>query len=151
VRRSELLAGAVLVVLGGVQALPAEAGWLVLRDGTPVETRGAWRIADNRVAYDRPDGRRVSVMIVVVDPEATRLANVPGAPPPAPPGPEAHSRRKLVIDNEAVKKNREGKPAAEKQKLQLAAVTDVLKTIAACAARYPNDAAAYQRCSREPR
>ena len=137
-----------VAVLLASASLPVQAGWLVLRDGTPVETRGAWRIADNRVTYSQPDGRRVSVMIVVVDPDATRLANMPGAPPPAARAnpPAEAGRKKFVIDNEALKKNRVKKPAEEKQKLQLAAVAEVLKLIADCATRHPQDQQAYQIC-----
>jgi hypothetical protein len=144
VKRSLLL---IAVLLAGV-SLPAQAGWLVLRDGTPLQTRGAWRIADNRVTYSQPDGRQVSVMIVVIDPDATRLANVPGAPRPTPPaGPAGDaSRKKFVINDDLLKKNRVKKPVEEKRQVAVAIVTELLRVINDCAARFPEDQRAYEQC-----
>src|ERR1700730_2504312 len=74
-------------------------------------------------------------------------ATAPRSKPAARATPPAEAgRKKFVIDNEALKKNRVKKPAEEKQKLQLAAVAEVLKLIADCATRHPQDQQAYQIC-----
>ena len=126
-----------------VAAAPAGAAWLVLRSGKPIETAGPWQVVNNQVSFAQPDGKRVSLMLVVVDPEATRQANVPGAPPPA--AQAGASGQRLVISNDTVKGNRVKGPSQTAKRLD--DIGPQLSTIADCLTRYPNSAADYTRCS----
>jgi hypothetical protein len=47
-----LLAGA----LGFAVGAPAEADWLVTKDGARVETRGPWKVDGKRILFDLPNG-----------------------------------------------------------------------------------------------
>lgn len=51
--------------------LPATADWLVLRDGSRVETAGPWRVESRLVAFQRPDGTYASLRLSEVDLEAS--------------------------------------------------------------------------------
>jgi hypothetical protein len=128
-------------------AAPASAAWLVLRDGRSIATSGPWQIGNNRVTYLQPDGRRINVMLVVVNPEATRLANVPGAPPP--PAQDTQHKR-IVISNESVKKNK-STGMVHDHTSSPEDIGAVLTTIAECLTRFPNSAADYGRCCAAPR
>ncbi|HEX6204037.1 MAG TPA: hypothetical protein VF100_13625 [Thermoanaerobaculia bacterium] len=73
------LAAASFVVLA-IAALPAAADWLVLRDGTRVETRGAWTEKGRRlVVFTDKDGRLASLRADIVDLGASRLATAEAA------------------------------------------------------------------------
>lgn len=70
-------AGMVLLLLA-VAAPPAAADWLVMEDGTRVETSGRWRQDGRLVVFSSPDGRLVSLRSSSIDlpasVEATRQA-----------------------------------------------------------------------------
>jgi hypothetical protein len=132
-----------LILVGGT---PIEASWLVLRDGKALETTGPWAIGDNRVTYTQPDGKQVKIMLVVVDPDATLVANVPGAPPPNPASGRDPHHKRMVINNDTLKRNRNANGSRESPRNQVD-IGQILATIADCVARYPNDEAGYNRCS----
>lgn len=54
--------------------LPAAADWLVMRDGSRVETAGPWRVESRVVVFKRPDGTFASVRASDVDLEASERA-----------------------------------------------------------------------------
>ncbi|HEV8238667.1 MAG TPA: FxLYD domain-containing protein [Thermoanaerobaculia bacterium] len=75
-------------------AAPARADWLVLGDGSRVETRGAWEERGATVVFHLPNGTLGSVRARDVDREATAAAN---APPPAQPTAAPSSSPKPVL------------------------------------------------------
>lgn len=87
------LAAATLLALA-LAALPAAADWLVLRDGTRLETRGPWSEKGRLVVFTGKDGRLASLRADTIDLRASRLATAeavraaaevaqPAAPTPA--------------------------------------------------------------------
>lgn len=82
-----LAAGFTLVLL------PAAADWLVMRDGSRVETAGPWRVESRLVVFKQPDGTFASVRLDDVDldasarvtrEEAERAAQAKTTPEPQP-------------------------------------------------------------------
>ncbi|HEX2162430.1 MAG TPA: hypothetical protein VHM02_00635, partial [Thermoanaerobaculia bacterium] len=69
-RAAALAAAAVL----SLTALPAAADWLVMRDGTRVETRGAWQQKGRLVVFTSTEGRLSSLRTDAVDLAASRRA-----------------------------------------------------------------------------
>jgi hypothetical protein len=61
-------------------AMPAAADWLVLRDGSRVETKGVWQVKGKQVVFTQKDGRLSALRLVDVDLDASAKAT---APPPA--------------------------------------------------------------------
>lgn len=82
---------AALVVVALAAAAPAAADWLVLADGTRVETRGAWERKGRLVVFTSAEGRLSSLRADGVDLAASRRASdaakaaVESAAPPAAP------------------------------------------------------------------
>lgn len=70
-RRSSIAAAALAAAL---LAGPAEAGWLVTRDGGRVETRGAWTVKGKLVVFTRADGQLASLRATEVDWTASERA-----------------------------------------------------------------------------
>lgn len=72
-RRPLPLASALWVLLLAVGlALPAAADVLVTEDGRLIETRGAWTIDGDSIAYETADGKAMRVALDTVDLEASR-------------------------------------------------------------------------------
>lgn len=71
-RRSARLAAAAIATVAVALLLPAAADWLVLRDGSRVETDGPWRVESRLVAFKRPDGTFASLRLSEVDLDASR-------------------------------------------------------------------------------
>jgi hypothetical protein len=70
----------------------AQGGWIVLRNGTSIETKGVWVASKTHVAYYDPKTGKANVVPVgFVDLEKSRAATKAGSPPPAP------AREKVVI------------------------------------------------------
>jgi hypothetical protein len=124
-----------------LSATPLSAAWLVLRDGKPIATSGPWQIGGNQLTYNQPDGRKVTVMLFVVDPGATRLANVPGAPSPT----ANPQHQRIVISNETVKRSKTATGTHERTP-SAQSISAQLSTISTCLTRFPNSAADYTRC-----
>jgi hypothetical protein len=80
IRVAALWAVVSILVCGG-----CAADWLVLRGGKKVETAGQWVVQGNLLTIREAAGRPKTVMLSVVDFDATLRAN-PRAPRPAGPG-----------------------------------------------------------------
>jgi len=79
---------ATLVLLACLAALPAGADWLVMRDGTRVETRGAWKERGRVVVFTSADGQLVSLRADAVDFVASRRVTAAAAEAAARPAEE---------------------------------------------------------------
>lgn len=79
---------ATLVLLACLAALPAGADWLVMRDGTHVETRGVWKERGRVVVFTSADGQLVSLRADAVDLAASRRATEAAAEAAARPAEE---------------------------------------------------------------
>ena len=68
------LRGAVLAatLLALAATATVRADWLVLEDGSRVETRGAWTIDGRQIVFHQPDGTYSSLKLDLVDLEASR-------------------------------------------------------------------------------
>jgi hypothetical protein len=65
----------VALALAGVLLAPAAAAdWLVLHDGSRVETRGAWEVKGRQIVFHLADGKLSSLKTDQVDLEASRQA-----------------------------------------------------------------------------
>ncbi len=87
-------------------AAPAAGDWLVLRDGSRLETDGPWKVKGRQVVFTRPGGTLAALRLADVDleasAEATEASQAAAAapPPPAEPAPAASAttrRRKSVL------------------------------------------------------
>jgi hypothetical protein len=78
-RRSWWLAGAVLLVV----AAPAGADWLVMRDGSRVESSGPWTAKGRLIVFTSTDGKLVSLRADDLDLAASRRATEEMAAAPA--------------------------------------------------------------------
>lgn len=67
------------ILLALLCAPPASADWLVLRDGTRIETAGAWRQEGRQVIFTLPGGTLSALPTAEVDLEASAAANAPPA------------------------------------------------------------------------
>lgn len=52
-------------------AAPVLADWLVTRDGTQIETRGAWRVEEERVVFTHSNGTLSTLRVTEVDLDAS--------------------------------------------------------------------------------
>lgn len=68
IRRAGVLGVALLI------ASPAAADWLVMRDGTRMETRGPWTVKGQQVVFTRPNGSLAALRKADVDLEASAAA-----------------------------------------------------------------------------
>ncbi|HEY0780857.1 MAG TPA: hypothetical protein VGE98_00265 [Thermoanaerobaculia bacterium] len=69
-----------IAVAVSLSSLPASADWLILRGGKRIETKGPWMERANKtIVFTEVDGHHSSVLISLVDTEATRLANLQAA------------------------------------------------------------------------
>jgi len=68
---------AIVIVLAAClgSALPAAADWLVLDDGTRIETRGPWEVRGRQVVFTSARGALQALRLDEVDLEASRAAN----------------------------------------------------------------------------
>jgi hypothetical protein len=78
---------AIVVFLTALVTGPLAADWLVLTDGTRMETRGEWEEKGRLVVFTTTDGTLASLRLDSVDLEASRRATELAARPPAPPEP----------------------------------------------------------------
>lgn len=72
IRRTGLLAAASAALFA--LSSPAAGDWLVMADGTRVETRGPWEVKGKLVVFTRPAGGLASLRLAEVDLEASREA-----------------------------------------------------------------------------
>jgi hypothetical protein len=64
---------------------PAAADWLVLHDGSMVETEGPWRVKGRLVVFNQPGGQLASLRLSEVDLAASDEATAAALAPPAEP------------------------------------------------------------------
>lgn len=86
-RRPALFFSHVLLALA-IAGTPTAADWLVLKDGTRIETRGPWTEETKRVVFTMANGTLSSLPLTEIDLEASHAATAPqpaAAPQPAPP------------------------------------------------------------------
>ncbi len=90
IRTAFLLLG--LFLLAALIAAPAAGDWLVLRDGTRLETEGPWEVKGRQVVFTRPGGALAALRLADVDLDASAAATAAAvaaaaaaaaAPPPA--------------------------------------------------------------------
>lgn len=85
---------------------PAQADWLLTRDGKVIETLGAWEVRGKLVRFTTPTGTLSSIRVEELDLEASRVEtqrrNAPPAPAPAP-TPTAPKKPVLVLTDADVK------------------------------------------------
>lgn len=73
----------VALIVGPCAPIAVEAEWLVLRDGTRLETRGVARVEGRRVLFTDAGGTLAALPAAEVDLAATEAANRTAAAPPA--------------------------------------------------------------------
>lgn len=61
-----------LLALSALAALPANADWLVTREGARMETRGPWKVKGKLVVFETADGKLSSLRVADVDLDASR-------------------------------------------------------------------------------
>lgn len=85
-RAWSFVAAGVLLVAA---ARPAAADWLLMLDGSQLETKGAWEVKGSQVVFKLPNGTLATVRADAVDFEGsariTQEANAPRLPPPPSP------------------------------------------------------------------
>jgi hypothetical protein len=90
---------ALILLAAALAAGPLAADWLVLTDGTRLETRGAWEERGRLVVFTATDGTLASLRLEGVDLEASRRATAEAAQPaaPAPAAPAAEPRQATFV------------------------------------------------------
>lgn len=74
---------AMLTLLALACAAPGAADWLVLRDGTRIETDGAWKVKSRQVVFTRAGGSLSALRLADVDLEASERATAESREPAA--------------------------------------------------------------------
>ena len=87
-------------------AISAAADWLVLTDGTAIETRGAWEEQGRLIVFTLPDGTLSSMAAAELDLEASRERTAEASRPEPPPveSPEPPARATVVITDADVRR-----------------------------------------------
>jgi hypothetical protein len=88
----------VLLAAASFAVAPAGADWLVLQDGSRVETRGPWEERGATMVFHLPNGTLGSVRARDVDREATAAANAPAPPQPVAVPPSARKPVLVLTD-----------------------------------------------------
>jgi hypothetical protein len=96
------VATAALGLLAVLAATPASSDWLVLRDGSTVETAGPWRVEGRLVVFERPRGPLMSVrlddLLLPASEEATAAARAAlAAPRPAAESQPVRRKARVVL------------------------------------------------------
>lgn len=87
-----------ILVLAAVLSSSAAADWLVMHDGSRIETRGPWRVEGARVIFTLPNGTLSALRKADVDLDASASATAAAkAPAPPPPAPRTKERRPPVM------------------------------------------------------
>lgn len=95
---ARLVKTATALLAAALLAGPLGADWLVLNDGTRLETRGGWEERGRLVVFKTTDGTLSSLRLDAIDLEASRQATEEAAKPPAPPAkPPAAEPKKAVF------------------------------------------------------
>ena len=90
---------AALVAAGALAPRPAGADWLVLHDGSRVETRGPWKVDGKRILFDLPNGTLSMLRAdqVDLDKSAVATAEARAADSGVKPPPEPKKEPVLVL------------------------------------------------------
>lgn len=88
---------AVLASLAATAGTPVAADWLVLRDGSRVETKGAWQVKGKQVVFTQKDGRLAALRLVDVDLDASAKATAPPPAQDAPPAAEPARKKSVLV------------------------------------------------------
>ena len=83
------------LALAMLVATPSAADWLVLRDGTRIETDGPWQEKGRQVVFTRVNGALSTLRLADVDLEASRAATAE-RPAPEAPAPEGERPRAVL-------------------------------------------------------
>ncbi|MBZ0172008.1 MAG: FxLYD domain-containing protein [Phycisphaerales bacterium] len=80
-------ASTLLLLTVALMAAPAAGDWLVTRDGSRIETKGAWKVAGRQVVFTQPNGTLSALRLDEVDldlsaVETQRALVVASTPPP---------------------------------------------------------------------
>lgn len=106
-RRRSLVLQGVLVLTAALAAPQAVADWLVLRDGSKVETAGAWRVDGRLVVFELKGGQLASLRLDEVElrasEEATAAARAAAAAPVAH-APSPRPKAKIVLTDADIPK-----------------------------------------------
>lgn len=86
--------GLIVLLIAGLMALPAAADWLVLTDGSRVETAGPWELRGRLVVFTAASGELASLRVNDVDLEASEQATTAALEAAA--AREARAREPLV-------------------------------------------------------
>lgn len=83
-------ASTLLLLTVALVAGPAAGDWLVTRDGSRIETKGAWKVAGRQVVFTQPNGTLAALRLDEVDldssaVETRRALEVASSPPPPEP------------------------------------------------------------------
>ncbi len=107
-RRAVLLATLLL-------AAPAAGDWLVMRDGTRIETSGTWEVKGRQVIFTPPGGSLAALRLADVDLGASEEATAESrAPAPEAARPESPKRRPvMVLTNDDLPSGGTGDPGGD--------------------------------------
>jgi len=109
-RTALLAAGSIALAIA-----PAGADWLVMKDGSTLETKGPWKVDGRRVVFTQPNGTLSAIRAeeVDLDGSAAETARVVEAAtkPPAPPPPAPLKEPIMVLTEKDFPPVVEGAPA----------------------------------------
>lgn len=102
-----------LALLAVLAAAPVSADWLVLQDGSTIETAGPWRVDGRLVVFELAGGRLASLRLdevrLAASEEATAAARAPRTP--AEPLPRRQKARVVITDADIPRARPEPEPA----------------------------------------
>ena len=91
------------LTLAVLLAPPAAGDWLVLRDGTRIETEGPWETQGRQVVFKRASGPLSTLLLADVDLEASAAATAASRQPAPPPATPQQRRSVLVLTDEDIR------------------------------------------------
>ena len=95
---ASLLTAALAGVLAvGTTVDAARADWLVLRDGTRLETKGAWKVDGRRVLFTMPNGTLSTLRTDELDLDRSALVTTQAREAPATPVPAVKEKKEPVL------------------------------------------------------
>ncbi len=93
-----LLVGVLTSVSLGAATGAARADWLVLRDGSRVQTKGAWQVKGKQVVFSQANGQLAALRMSDVDLDASAKATAESTmPAQAAPAPEVAKKKPVLV------------------------------------------------------
>ena len=86
-----------LITAAQIGGRPAAGDWLVLQDGTKVETDGGWEVKGSIIVFHGVNGSLLSLPAADVDLEASERATEEALAPPPPPPVEPKRQARIII------------------------------------------------------